>query len=95
MLDPNVPTAVITLRGLEGAVLFVYHTAAHLAAWRITGSRVRWTLTATIKKADRFQLKQRPLQFTAPRIGGYWCWPLESVTVGEHELRATLGPPTA
>lgn len=88
------PTAVITLRGLEGVVRFGYHTAATLSAWRITGSRARWTLSATLLRADRFQLRQRPLEFSAPRIGGYWCWPLESVTVGEHDLRATLGPPT-
>jgi hypothetical protein len=33
------------------------------------------------------------LIFTAPRDRGRWCWQVLDVTVGTHELRATLGQP--
>jgi len=53
-----------------------------------------WTLTATLGPVvDRFQLRQRPLYFTAPRKGGFWRWPVHELTVGERTLRAGLGHP--
>lgn len=53
-----------------------------------------YTLRATLgAPVDRYQLRQRPLLFTAPRKGGYMCWPVESLTIGEKTILASLGPP--
>jgi hypothetical protein len=53
-----------------------------------------YTLRATLgAHVDRFQLRQRPLLFTAPRTGGFWCWPVQTLTIGERTILASLGPP--
>jgi hypothetical protein len=84
----------VTLRGLEATVVWGYHTAAVFTKW--TAHRTpqnTWTLEATIKRADAFQLRQRELKFTAPRRGGYFCFPVLAVTLGATTLTASLGPP--
>lgn len=92
----------ITLRGAAGAILWGYRTAAVLQAWTIYHHRpdgdhdARWTLTATFARVNRFELRQRPLLFSAPRPGlPMSCWPLHtaSIQIGETRLVATLGPP--
>ena len=85
----------LTLTGGAAQLLWGYRTAAHVGAWRIKKSDVdgRWTLTATLTRIDAFQLRQTPLLFTAPRPGGFWCWPVTSLQVGTSQLVATLGPP--
>jgi len=84
----------VTLRGQEATVVWGYHTAAVCTSW--TAARTEqgaWTLQATVQKADPFQLRQRPLKFTAPRVGGFFCWPIVAVTLGAGTLSASLGPP--
>lgn len=85
----------VTLRGLEATIVWGYHTAAVCKTW--TAARTpqgAWTLTATLQRADPFQLRQQPLRFAAPRRGGYFSWPVLAVTLGaDHTLAATLGPP--
>lgn len=85
----------LTLRGAEGAIAWGYHTAAVVTAWTITkaGRSGAWALSATIARADPFKLRQPDLKFTAPRAGGFFCWPVLSVTVEATRLAATLGPP--
>jgi len=83
----------ITLRGLEAAVVWGYHTAAVCKAWTITRTPTGWALEATLARVDAFKLRQPDLKFTAPRKGGYFCWPILSVTVGTASILATLGPP--
>lgn len=84
----------VTLRGLEATVVWGYRTAAVCRSWTIHRTpQGRWTLQADLKRADAFQLRQQPLKFTAPRKGGYFCWPVVGVTLGTHTLAATLGPP--
>jgi len=91
----------VTLRGTQGAIVWGYSNAAIVSAWTITHHApdrthdARWTLTARLSRIDKFQIRQRPLLFTAPRDKGRWCWPLnpESIQVGETQLLATLGPP--
>jgi hypothetical protein len=91
----------LVLRGTAGSILRGYLPAARVRAWRIYHHRpdlkhdARWTLTATIEAVDKFQLRQRPLMFTAARLGGFWSWPLNaaSIQIGETTLTATLGPP--
>jgi hypothetical protein len=71
-----------------------YQTAAVLRRWTLTKSdKDEWTLTAGIDRADPFRLQQTPLQFTAPRPGGFFCFPVREVTLGKESLIASLGPP--
>ena len=52
-----------------------------------------WILRGTIARIDKFQARQAPLLFTAPRPGGFWAWPIDAIEIGETSLRAHLGPP--
>ncbi len=56
-----------------------------------------WLLQARVSRADDFQLRQKPLYFTAPRKGAgtaFWCFPIiEPPTVKDGVLRAFLGQP--
>jgi len=71
-----------------------YHTAAVLRSW--TARRTKsgnWTLAGTLARGDAFQLRQRNLKFTAPRVGGFFCWPVVTVTPTATTVSAILGPP--
>lgn len=84
----------VTLRGLEATVVWGYHTAAVCRSWTVQRTpQGTWTLQAQLQRADAFQLRQRDLKFTAPRVGGFFCWPILGVTLGEQTLAASLGPP--
>ena len=89
--------SAVTLRGVAGSLVWGYRTAAELTTWTICRPNepdAGWTLTARIRTADRFQVLQRPLLFTAPRrIGGHWCWPVRRLNWGDGFLVADLGPP--
>ena len=54
-----------------------------------------WLLHARVQRSDAFQLRQKPLFFTAQRKGGFWYFPiLEPPTVSQDGLlRAFLGQP--
>lgn len=54
-----------------------------------------WVLKARVRRHDSFQIRQKPLYFTAPRNGGFWYFPvLEPPTVDNNGvLRAKLGHP--
>lgn len=94
----------ITVRGRAGAIVWGYRTAAELTTWRIYHHKPdgqhddRWVLTAMLARVDKFQLRQRPLVFTAARgagLKGLWMWPLLSATIAadDRQLTAQLGPP--
>jgi len=89
----------VTLRGLKGSILWGYNTAASVKSWTIQHHRPdgkhdgRWTLKANLERVEKFQIRQSPLLFTAPRDKGQWCWPLKDIQVGATTLVATLGPP--
>jgi hypothetical protein len=84
----------LTLRGLEATIVWGYRTAAVCKSWEIIRTPGgAWALTATIARADPFQLRQAGLKFTAPRVGGFFCWPVLSLTVGTSSILATLGAP--
>ena len=70
--------------------------AVVLTAWRIVRTKEsggEWILSATIARVDKFQARQAPLLFTAPKAGGFWLWPVDAIEIGETSLRAHLGPP--
>jgi len=84
--------------GNRGALLWGYHEAAVLGSWAILkGSKPgapQWVLSARLAWAEPFQLRQRPLLFTAPRHGGgMWAWGVEAVELGPDHVTARLGPP--
>ena len=86
----------LTIHGGAGSVLWGYRVAVELTSWRIT--RVKddggaWILRGTIARIDKFQARQAPLLFTAPRPDGFWAWPIDAIDIGETSLRAHLGPP--
>lgn len=88
----------LTLRGQEGTVVLVYRTAAVCRSWTVQRSpQGYWTLSAQVQRVDPFILRQKDLLFRAPRKGGYFCWPVLSVSLHEpsHTLSGTLGPPVS
>jgi hypothetical protein len=95
----------LRIAGHRGAVLWGWHPVAELGTWTIRKSgqpgAYLWTLSATVRRVEPFQIKQRPLLFTAPRFGGgQWAWGVEQVldveklaTRASSRLTARLGPP--
>jgi hypothetical protein len=90
----------LTIRGYEAAVLWSYHTAADLGAWSITKQDdpkgpALWVLSARVLRADGFQLRQRPLLFTAWRMDRVRSsWQIERLELhGDGGLVAILGQP--
>jgi hypothetical protein len=85
----------ITLRGGRASLLWGHQAAIVVRSWRIRKQTEdpRWVLVAAIERVDGYASRKRPLLFTAPRVGGFWCWPVEALEVGTSQLRAVLGPP--
>jgi hypothetical protein len=83
----------LVLHGGAASIVWGYRPAVELRTWRIVKSEGTWILSGTIARVDKFQARQAPLLFTAPRPGGFWAWPIESIAIGESSVRATLGPP--
>jgi len=86
----------LTITGGAGSVLWGHRVAVEVTRWRIrrikeTGGD--WILSATIARIDKFQSRQAPLLFTAPRPGGFWMWPVDAIEIGDTSLLAYLGPP--
>lgn len=54
-----------------------------------------WVLSARVQRHDSFQIRQKPLFFTAPRNGGFWYFPVLEPPVVDNRgvLRAKLGHP--
>jgi hypothetical protein len=88
----------VTLTGGEATVVWGYHTAAVCRSWTVTkaGRVGAWALSAVVSRVDAFKLTRggSELKFTAPRQGGYFCWPVLTITlVDASHVSATLGPP--
>jgi len=91
----------VTLRGAGSGASILWGSnavpAAVFSTWSVTkGTRPgEWTLAAAVGPGgvDPFKIRQSRLYFTAPRLGGFWMWPIKTVQVGTAEIRASLGPP--
>ena len=84
----------VKLKGKEGTVVWGYHTAAVLQTWEaLRTPQGTWTLQADLQRGDAFQLRQRELKFTAPRHGGFFCFPILGITLGRTTIAAQMGPP--
>ena len=82
----------LRLHGGEATISWAWHTAAVCSSWHMHRHQHGWTVRAAVTRADAFKLHQRPLLFNVPRKGGYWCWPVQTVTVEGAHLTAALGP---
>jgi len=91
----------LTLRGPTGSIAWASRPIATVTGWRVRRKvdaehkTFTWHLEARlVLPIDGFQLRQRPLLFTAPRRGGFWCFPVKALAVvAEHILTADLDPP--
>ena len=86
----------LTVTGGAGSVLWGARVAVEVKRWtirRVKSDGGHWILSATIARIDKFQARQAPLLFTAPRANGFWMWPIDAIEIGETNLRAYLGPP--
>jgi len=83
-----------TFKGARGAVKHVYRIAADVRAFVITFDKTtkRGTLGGAVVTSDPFLLLQRPLIFSVWSKVGTWRWPVETVTVANGQIRASLGP---
>lgn len=92
-------TNTFNVRGVGASILWGSNAvpAATLTRWAISKGATpgEWILAAVLapRGVDAFKIRQSRLYFTAPRLGGFWMWPVKSVTVGTAEIRAQLGPP--
>jgi len=82
-----------SITGVVGSVTWGYYTAAAIHNYTVTRRDASWTLTATVVLSDAFKLSQRPLRFVAPHAHGEWAWPIDTLTIADGALTATLGPP--
>ncbi len=84
------------IKGVSGQIKWYYHDAAEVTNYTVTRSKPpesRWSLRATVTRADEFKLAQRPLVFVAPHAHGEWRWPIETLECGGTSVTASLGPP--
>lgn len=84
----------LKVRGAAGSLLWGFADAAKVRTWTISRQERDWRLVAAVERVDAFRVRQRPLRFTAPRKGGFWCWPvIGAVQVDGKQLTARLGQP--
>lgn len=86
----------LRLRGAEAHCTLGCATAAVFRSWTVQRAGTGWTLTGRVSRVDLFLIERGPrngLRFNAPRVGGYWSWPVQAATVARDTLTATLGPP--
>lgn len=85
------------LRGAAGSIVWGYREAAAVGGWAIARDEHTraWRLSATLTRHDPYQLRQRPLLFTTPRKGGFFCFPLREFHLLDdgQRLSAAIGPP--
>jgi hypothetical protein len=83
--------------GKGGSIVWGYRTAIAVGPWSIAkeqGPQGQWRLTARQSRLlDRFSARQTPLLFTAPRLGGFWAFPVLELHVGPDVVTARIGPP--
>jgi hypothetical protein len=85
----------VTLRGRAASLAWGWHTAARVTAWSLTRAKKSptWVLSARAVELDPFKCRQPDLLFAVPRKGGYWVFPVQSLTVQGTSITGTLGHP--
>ena len=82
----------MTIRGVQGKVMWSYRMAADLHDWTVTTEGTGRVLAARLGTTDSFAVSQRPLMFVATHAKGAWRWPIESLQISGASLTAVLGP---
>ena len=73
----------LRIRGTAGALLWGYREAATMRNWTIQkGGDGQWRLTATLARAEPYQLRQRPLLIDAKVTSARGSWWLEEAFRG-------------
>lgn len=88
-------------RGVNGSIVWGYHTAVALRTWSVRKTtdqktnRPQWILRGSVERIDTFQARQKPLLFSVKRPkGAYLSWGIERVQIANtREVMAVLGPP--
>jgi hypothetical protein len=92
----------VTVRGHRGELVWGYRPVGWLGPWTIAKVRGAWTLSAAIVRLDLNQCaaaRRDPnpttFRFAAPRLGGFWCWPIQGDVAPNvaGRLVVTLGQP--
>lgn len=84
----------VTLRGAQASILWGHRTAVALRSWTIRKEQGQWILRGAVERLDAFQIRQRPLLFSAKREKDFWAWGIEQMKVTTlREVVAVLGPP--
>lgn len=84
----------LRVRGARAAILWGHRTAVEVGAWTIAKQEDgHWWLSARPVRADPFASRQRSLLFAAPRLGGFWMFPVLQLHLSETGVRAQLGAP--
>lgn len=82
------------LTGPVGKIKWAYYVAADVHGFTVVRNRQtkQLSLSGVLGESNSYNLAQRPLTFIAPYKDGEWRWPIESITIEHHIIRATLGP---
>lgn len=80
------------MAGHGGRILWSYAVAAEVERFEVQQAGKKLTLSAQLKTADVFKLRQSPLTFEVAVRGGRWTWPIQTLTVGDKRATATLLP---
>jgi hypothetical protein len=88
-------------RGVNGSIVWGYHTAVSLRKWFVQKTkdpktqRTQWILRGDVERIDAFQARQKPLLFSVKRPkGAYLSWGIEHIQIADtHRVVAVLGPP--
>jgi len=82
----------MTIRGVQGKLMWSYRTAANLHDWTVTTEGAERALSATLGPTDSFAVSQRPLKFVATHGTRSWRWPIMALQMSGASLTAVLGP---
>ena len=83
----------LTWTGTAAQLRWGYHSAATLRDWTVSkDEHGSLRLSASVVRANTFQLSQRPLVFVVSHPKGFWRWPVTELQNEGASVSGTLGP---
>lgn len=83
----------VTMKGLNGRVLWGYQEAADLASWEVVGDAAGARVHAVLRSSHSLRIGQTPLVFAVPRARNIWRWPITSpLSIHGESVTFTVGP---